>query len=77
MGIFFFGSYCDSNLFTSIQRSPLSAGIATQSLRAAVPSSDPHPDVSGFHFQANARDEDAKDKREAKPEGYEALMFNV
>lgn len=63
--------------FTSTQRSPFSAGIATQPLRAAVPSSDSHPDVSGFHFQANAHDEDAKDKREAKPEGYEAPMFNV
>jgi hypothetical protein len=79
--IFFLESYSDSFL-SSTQRSPFSAGIATQPLRAAVPSSHPHPDVSGLHFQpesshANAQDEDAKDKREPKPEGYEALIFNI
>ena len=65
------------SFFTSTQRSPFSAGIAIQPLRAAFPSSRPHPDVSGFHPEighANARDEDAKDQREAKPE-YEALML--
>ena len=73
MCIFFFESYSDSIFLTSTQRSPFSAGIASQPSRVAVPSSHPHPDVSGLHFQpesghANARDEDAK---EAKPEGYE------
>ena len=77
MCIFLFESTATQNFFTSTQRSPFSAGTATQPLRAFVPSSHPHPDVSGVHFQANARDEDAKDKREAKPDGYEALMFNV
>lgn len=81
MCIFFLEPYSDS-FFTSTQRSPFSAGIATQPLRAAVPSSHPHLDVSGFHFQpesghSNARDENAKDKREPKPEGYEALTSNV
>jgi hypothetical protein len=81
--LLFFEFFGDSFLFiTSTQRSPFSASIATQSLRAPNPSSHLHPDVSGFHFKpesghANARDEDTRDKREAKPEGYEALMFNA
>jgi len=72
--LFFSNPTATQFFFTSTQRSPFSAGISTQPLRAAVPSSHSHPDV---HFQPNTRDEDAKDKREAKPEGYEALMFNV
>jgi hypothetical protein len=70
-----------THFFTSTQRSPFSASTSTQPLRAAVPSSHPHSDA-GFHLEPesghdNAHDEDAKDKREAKPEGYEALIFNV
>ena len=72
----FLESYSNSFIF-STQRSPFSVGIATQPLRAAVPSSHPHPDVSGLHFQSESRDEDAKDKREPKSEGYGALMFNI
>jgi hypothetical protein len=74
--LFFSNPIATHLFFTSTQRSPLSASIATQPSRAAVPFSHAHTDVSGFHFQANVRAEDAKDKREAKPEGYEALMFD-
>ena len=69
-----------THFITSTQRSPFSAGTATQSIRAAIPSSHPHSDVSGFQLQpessrhANIRDEDAK---EAKPAGYDALMFDI
>ena len=79
----FFVKFYGDSFFTSTQRSPFSASTATtQPLRAAVPSSHPHSDASGLHFQpecghANARDEDAKDRREAMPEGYDALIFNV
>ncbi len=70
----FFSSPTATQFLISTQRSPFSSGTAAQPLRAPVPSSHPHPDVSGSRFQperghANARDEDAKDKREAKPEG--------
>ena len=64
--------------FTRTQRSPFSAGTATLPSCGAVPSSHSLSDA-GVHFQpesghANARDEDTN---EAKPEGYEALLFNV
>src|SRR6266849_1925230 len=68
------------NFFTSTQRPPFSAGTASQPLRAAVPYSHPHSDVSRLQFQpesghTHARDEDAKDKREPEGYGYEAFMF--
>jgi hypothetical protein len=74
---FCFKPYSDSFFLTSTQRSPFSAGITTQPIRATVPTSHPHPDVSPESGHPYARDEDAKDKREAKPEGYEAPMFNI
>jgi hypothetical protein len=53
----------------STQRSPFSASTATQPLRVPVPSS--HLDVSGSleSGHANARDEEAGNQRESKPEG--------
>ena len=64
--------------FTSTQRSPFPAGIATEPLPAAI---HPHPDVSSLNLQpdghVNARGDDTKDKREAKPEGYGAFISHA
>ena len=68
-----------SYFYARIQRSPFSAGIATQPLRVPIPSS--HLDGSGSRFplesgHANARDEEAGE-REARPEGYEEIRFKL